>query len=97
MYTRNLRTVNADISEKDLAKLKCKFRSVFSQQVILGVLKRDYYEVMKRKSWLKGRYFVIKVKMDKDKDNGFYDWRLWKPVFNMLDEAPVERVYFSTC
>ncbi len=30
------------------------------------------------------------------KDNGFYDWRLWKPVFNMLDEAPVERVYFST-
>ena len=58
MYTRNLRTVNADITENDLIKLKCKFRNVFSRQIILGVIKKDYYEVMKRKSWLKGNFFV---------------------------------------
>lgn len=59
MYTRNLRTVNADISEKDLMKLKCKFRSIFSRQVILDVVKKDYYEVMKRQSWLKGIFGLI--------------------------------------
>ncbi len=56
MYTRNLRTVNADITEKDLLKLKCKFRNLFSREIILGVIKKDYYEVMKRKSWLKGSF-----------------------------------------
>ncbi len=59
MFTRNLRTVNSEIGEKELLKLKCKFRSIFSMQVILGIIKKDYYEVMKTKSWLKSKFLLI--------------------------------------
>ncbi len=61
MFTRNLRTVNSDIGEKEVVKLKCKFRSIFSMQVILGIIKKDYYEVMKTKSWFKSTFSLIQV------------------------------------
>lgn len=63
----------------------------------MGIVKKDHYEIIKRKAWLKcKKYFKFRYFFNLIKASGWFDWNIWRPVFNILDEAPVERVYFST-